>query len=193
MIFQQILHNSLQALGIQRRDLLLSFHNVLFKTCLAITWLVNPTAVDGWQTPSALRTCEMLCNAFVLLGNSRDELKSVCHFWFDHSMLMVHKAKDILIEALTFSKPDAILLALDRLQKDSKVHFVVKLEDGGCFKVSKTMGLNASNSDYQSKTVSFPCCKLKSPSCIISACCSAPVILLQQRTTSLQQKPYSIS
>jgi hypothetical protein len=35
-----------------------------------------------------------------------------------------------MIEALTLLTPDAILLALDRLQKDDRVHFTVKLEEG---------------------------------------------------------------
>lgn len=43
-------------------------------------------------------------------------------------------AKNLLIEALTFLTPDTILLALDRLQSDSKVHFVANLEDGERFK-----------------------------------------------------------
>jgi hypothetical protein len=47
------------------------------------------------------------------------------------------KARDFLIEVLTFPNPDVILLALDRLQTDSKVHFVVKLEDGECSTISK--------------------------------------------------------
>lgn len=38
-----------------------------------------------------------------------------------------------MIEALTHLTPDAIMLALDRLQKGSKVHFVVKLEEGEYF------------------------------------------------------------
>lgn len=39
------------------------------------------------------------------------------------------KVKDLLIEALTFLDPKALSSALDRLQKDTRVHFVVKLED----------------------------------------------------------------
>jgi hypothetical protein len=97
--------------------------------------------VNGWRSPSAVRTCEILCNIFVLLGNSGNALKSECHVCYnsiDHAN--GSKAKDFLIEALTFLEPDIIHLALDRLQKDVKVHFVVKLEDGEYLTVPKKNG-----------------------------------------------------
>jgi hypothetical protein len=91
MIFKPILHNSLQTLT-EGNELLPSFQNVLCKTCLAATQLVNPTVVNGWQTPSAVRICEILCNIFVLLGNSSDELKSECYICFKLiTRLMVQK------------------------------------------------------------------------------------------------------
>lgn len=39
------------------------------------------------------------------------------------------KVKELLIESLTFLESDALLIAIDRLQKDTKIHFVTKLED----------------------------------------------------------------
>jgi hypothetical protein len=44
-------------------------------------------------------------------------------------VLIRAKVKDILIEALTLLNHEALLLALGRLQKDVKVHFVLKTED----------------------------------------------------------------
>jgi len=61
IIFKQILHNSLQTLT-EGNELPPTFQNVLCKTCLAATQLVNQTVVNGWQTPSAVRICEILCN-----------------------------------------------------------------------------------------------------------------------------------
>jgi hypothetical protein len=90
-IFKQILHNSLQMLT-EENELLPSFHNVLCKTCLAATQLVNPTVVNGWQSSSAVRICEILCNIFILLGNSGDELKSECYICYNlMTQLMVQK------------------------------------------------------------------------------------------------------
>jgi len=127
--FQQLLLACLQTLNTQRETLQSQFFNVLFKSCWSITQLVNPAGIDGWTTPAEVRLCELLCNIFVLVGNSVDELHSV---WYSISLplVLIHaKVKDILIEALTLLNHEALLLALGHLQKDVKVHFVLKTED----------------------------------------------------------------
>jgi hypothetical protein len=78
-IFEQLLHNCLQILRTQHSGLVASFRNVLLKTCWAVTQLVDPSVVDGWKTPSAVRTSELLCNVFVLLGNSGEDVDSKCY------------------------------------------------------------------------------------------------------------------
>lgn len=46
--------------------------------------------------------------------------------------------KELIIESLTLCGSDAILLAIDGLREDSKVHFVAKLEDCGYVSSSPT-------------------------------------------------------
>lgn len=75
---KQSLQSNVQTIGIQQGNIQPTTLNVLLKSCWAIAQLVNPVSMNGWMTPTAVRTCELLCNLLVLLGGSEYELNGMC-------------------------------------------------------------------------------------------------------------------
>jgi len=80
-----------------------------------------------------------------------------------------------------------------RLQKDSKVHFVAKLEDGECSTISKKWCLTHAKVITRAKRSIFTLQLIKQPLMLSFSTLTDADGTILKKTISLQQKVYSTS